>query len=338
MHNRFGLTISVGLLLVAGPVFGQTNSPLTFEVASVKPAAPLDVAKLAAALRDGGKPTVGMRVDPGRAEFIYEDLRSLIGIAYKLKRDQITGPDWMANERFDIIAKLPAGATRDDIPQMLQALLKERLKLDAHFEGKEHSVLALLVGKGGPKLPESKEAPSAIDENTPLKAGEIKIDDPDVGQVRMTFDPKSGGGTMNMGINGAVSYRMDLDTKVLHIDAQQMTMGGFVEMLTQLSQISGLGGRQVIDMTGLQRHYRIAIDISVADLVSVVRAQSSDLRNVPGGDASGATSPAPAVAADPSGGATIVGSLQALGLKLEQRKAVTRQLVVDHVEKQPVEN
>lgn len=96
-----------------------------------------------------------------------------------------------------------------------------------------------MVGKGGPKLRESKESPVAIDEDTPLKAGEIKIDDPDFGQVRMTSDPNTGGGTMNMGINGAVSYRMDLDTKILHIDAKQMTMGGFVEML---GQIAGLGG------------------------------------------------------------------------------------------------
>jgi uncharacterized protein (TIGR03435 family) len=275
-----------------------------------------------------------MRVDPGRVEFTYENLKTLISIAYKLKPDQITGPNWMANQRFDITAKFPAGATRNDIPQMLQALLRERLKLGAHFEGKEHSVLALVVGKGGPKLPESKETPEAIDENTPLKAGEIKIDDPEVGQVRVTFDPKSGGGRMNMGINGAVSYRMDLDTKVLHIDAQQMTMGGFAEMLTQLSHFSGLGERQLVDMTGLQGHYQIAIDISIADFVSMVRPQASDLQNVPGVDVSGATSPG----ADPSGGATIVASLQALGLKLEQRKAVTRQLVVDHVEKKPMEN
>jgi uncharacterized protein (TIGR03435 family) len=38
-------------------------------------------------------------------EFTYENLKSLIGSAYKLKPNQITGPDWMANERFDIIAR-----------------------------------------------------------------------------------------------------------------------------------------------------------------------------------------------------------------------------------------
>lgn len=83
MHNRFGLSISIGLLLVAGPAFGQTNSAMTFEVASVKPV-PLDpAAALLAAVRDGRR--LGMRVDPGRVAFTYENLKSLIGIAYKLK-------------------------------------------------------------------------------------------------------------------------------------------------------------------------------------------------------------------------------------------------------------
>ena len=337
MRNHFGLTIGIGLLLVTGRAFAQTNSHLTFEVASLKLAAPLDMAKLQAAARNGETPRVGMHVDRARVEFIYVDLKSLICVAYKLKPYQITGPDWMASQRYDIIAKFPAGATRDDIPQMLQALLKERLKLNAHVEGKEHPVLALVVGKGGPKLTESTEAPAAIDGNAPLKAGELKIDDPE-GQVSITIDPKTGGGSLNMGTRGVVSFRMDPDTRSLHVDARQMTMGGFVEMLTQLSQLAGAGERQVVDMTGLKGRYQISFDIPLADLVNMARAQGLDVPNMPAGDVPGGTPPSPAVASDPSGSTTLAGSVQALGLKLEQRKAVTNQLVVDHVEKTPIEN
>lgn len=68
------------------------------------------------------------------------------------------------------MAKFPAGATRDDIPHMLQALLKERLKLDAHVESREHPVFALVVGKGALKLAESTETPVAIDENAPSQS------------------------------------------------------------------------------------------------------------------------------------------------------------------------
>jgi len=35
----------------------------------------------------------------------------------------------MASQRFDIFAKLPDGASKDDVPQMLQALLEDRFKL-----------------------------------------------------------------------------------------------------------------------------------------------------------------------------------------------------------------
>src|SRR5664279_5507214 len=125
MRNITGLTIGAGLLFVTSVDFAQAPAAkMSFEVASVKTAAPLDMMKLAAAMQNGEAPKVGMHVDAGRVEFTYVDLKSLISIAYKLKPYQISGPDWMATTRFDIIAKFPSGATKDDIPQMLQALLE----------------------------------------------------------------------------------------------------------------------------------------------------------------------------------------------------------------------
>jgi len=93
----------------------QTNP--TFEVASVKPAAPIDMMKMAAAVRSGEMPRIGPRVDKARAEYTYMALRDLIVLAYKVKPYQITGPDWIASQRFDIVAKLPDGASKDDIPR-----------------------------------------------------------------------------------------------------------------------------------------------------------------------------------------------------------------------------
>src|SRR5271166_6289155 len=102
-NTTFGLTIA-GLLLVTGGAFAQTT-PKTFEVASVKPAAPIDMMKIAANMQAGGEmPKLGMHVDPGRVEFTYVDLKTLVSVAYKVKPYQVTGPDWMANQRFDIMA------------------------------------------------------------------------------------------------------------------------------------------------------------------------------------------------------------------------------------------
>jgi uncharacterized protein (TIGR03435 family) len=347
MRSNFGFVIGAGLLFVTGGAFAQTTahesvvggaaSKLAFEVASVKPAAPLDMQKLAAAMQNGESPKIGMHVTAGRVEFTYVDLKTLASIAYKVKPYQITAPEWMASQRFDIMATLPAGATRADIPQMLQALLEDRFKMVAHHESKEHPVLALVVGKGGPKLTESAEAPKPIDENTPLKPGEMTTDTPD-GPIRMTADAKNGGATVNMGAKGSATYKMDPATMSLRLVGQQMTMGGFVDMLNQFSQMGGTGGRQVVDMTDLKGYYQVAIDIPLADLIAMVRAQGMDVPNLPAAATPGVPAGA-AAASDPSGSSsTLYQSVAALGLKLEPRKAVIEQVVVDRAEKTPTEN
>ena len=61
------------------------------------------------------------------------------------------------------------------LPRMLQALLEERFKLAAHRDNQEHPVLALVVGKDGPKLKESPATTEPIDENAPLKPGEMQV-------------------------------------------------------------------------------------------------------------------------------------------------------------------
>ena len=182
---------AVCLALTATMAIAQTTP--TFEVASIKPAAPLDPAKVLAELQAGQMPKAGPHVDRARAEYTYMSLKELIVLAYKVKPYQVTGPDWVATQRFDIVAKLPDGASKDDVPKMLQVLLEERFKLAAHRESKEHPVLALVVAKGGSKLKEPPEASEPIDENAPLKPGEMKIETGQ-GPVRMTIG-KNGSAT-----------------------------------------------------------------------------------------------------------------------------------------------
>src|ERR1700689_1537871 len=166
--------ITIGLALIAIAALAQTKP--AFEVATIKPSPPMDVAKIAAAVQAGGKMPIGANVDSLRAEYKYLDLRSLISFAYGVKPYQITGPDWMATTRFDIVGKMPEGSKKEDAPKMLQALLEERFKLMTHRASAEHPVLALVTGKGGPKLQPSAGTPTAIDENAPLKPGESRMD------------------------------------------------------------------------------------------------------------------------------------------------------------------
>ena len=111
----------LGICLVLTGIAAWAQPKPSFEVATIKPAAPLDQAKIAAALQSGGKLPVGVTINARRAEYLYLDLKALLIYAYGVKPYQITGPDWMATTRFDIVAKLPDGSTKDDGPKMLQS-------------------------------------------------------------------------------------------------------------------------------------------------------------------------------------------------------------------------
>ena len=172
-------------MLFIGSVLAFAQTKPAFEVASIRPAAPLDMAKIMAAVQVGESPKMGPHVDAERAEYTYMALRDLIALAYGVKPYQVSGPEWLANQRFDIAAKLPAGASKDDAPAMLQALLADRFRLVIHRSSAEHPVLALTVGKGALKLKASVGTPVPLDENAPTNPGDIKMNTPD-GPIRMS--------------------------------------------------------------------------------------------------------------------------------------------------------
>jgi uncharacterized protein (TIGR03435 family) len=76
---------------------------------------------------------------------------------YDVKAYQVSGPAWMATERYNVIAKVPEGATKEQVNVMWQNLLAERFGVVLHHESKEFQVEELVVAKGGPKLKESAE-------------------------------------------------------------------------------------------------------------------------------------------------------------------------------------
>jgi uncharacterized protein (TIGR03435 family) len=93
-------------------------------------------------------------IDAGTMALRGLPLKPVLMEAFKVKMEQIEGPAWLESDCFDISAKLPEGATRDQLPAMLQTLLAERFKLDAHREDRPRSGYALVVDKGGPKFKE----------------------------------------------------------------------------------------------------------------------------------------------------------------------------------------
>jgi uncharacterized protein (TIGR03435 family) len=326
MRDRFAIGLITTLVVVNGAALAQTPAAKpAFDVASVRQSPPPDMQKMMQDLQAGKRPE-SVHIEGSRATFTYQSVKHLIAYAYKLRIYEVSGPDWMINDRFDIVARMPDGASKDDVPGMLLTLLQDRFKLAAHHEMQDQPVLGLMVGKNGPKLKESSETPPPLDETAPLKPGESVMDTP-TGPVRLTKNA-DGSTTYNMGTRGTFTLKFDGPTLSMHMTASHITMAGFAVMMTSLG---GGEGRQVVDMTGLKGNYEAAVDFSLMDLMSSLHDQGIDIPTGPPGGGGGD-------AADPGGGATVSAALEKLGLKLEKSRATVDRLVVDHVEKSPTEN
>src|SRR3954467_11166502 len=64
-------------------------------------------------------------------QYVHRDatLLSLIQEAYGVTNDMVAGPTWLPLDIYDVIAKVPDGATPATVNLMLQALLVERFAL-----------------------------------------------------------------------------------------------------------------------------------------------------------------------------------------------------------------
>jgi uncharacterized protein (TIGR03435 family) len=125
------------------------SAAVEFEVASIKPSA-LPGRGVNGVIRFGrqGGPGSG---DPGRITYTFTTIRDLIADAYGVGRSRVSGgQNWLDSEQFDIVAKVPEGATQEQVKVMLQNLLAKRFKLTLHREAKELPVYALVVGAKGP--------------------------------------------------------------------------------------------------------------------------------------------------------------------------------------------
>ena len=139
---------------------GQTPAKPEFEVASIKPSPePSGGGRM---MRMGGRGGPGSK-DPTRYTAQNMTMMDLLIQAYKVKRYQISGPEWLASAHFDINAKIPEGATKEEFGPMLQNLLAERFGLVVHHETRQMPVYDLVVfAKTGSKLKEHvEEAPSS---------------------------------------------------------------------------------------------------------------------------------------------------------------------------------
>jgi uncharacterized protein (TIGR03435 family) len=133
------------LLVVCAGAIAQPGP--AFEVVSIKPV----TRPTPEAIRDGtGR--IGFNIDAARVEIVGFPLAPVIARAFRVQLQQVDLHNFNDTQSFEIQAKLPEGATRDQVPEMLQTMLVERFKLVHHRETREYPVTVLTVGKSGTKL------------------------------------------------------------------------------------------------------------------------------------------------------------------------------------------
>lgn len=238
------LVVVILIVFVAGVAPSQpvSNTP-AFEVASIKQAAPTISHGI----------VVSMGGDPGRVNYTNVTLKNVLMRAYNVRTYQISGPPWLDTQRYDILAKVPDGAPKEQIPAMLQSLLAERFKMTLHRETKEQSVYALVVGKNGPKLKSAEEGGSGV-------AGP----GPNGGPA-----PK---GAVMISSNG-------------HLEARGATMAALSDLLSNLLD------RPVVDMTEIKGNYDIVLDVSTEDLAGLRKLAAGGPAHGPGTPAEAGPAP-----------------------------------------------
>lgn len=327
MSTRIILRLALlALAAAATATLAQTPaSAPTFEVATIKPAAPLNPRDIAQ-----GKVHLGMSVDGARVDIGALSIADLIRIAWEVKPYQVSGPEWMPTERFNILAKMPEGANKDQVPAMLKALLAERFRLSVHKENREHSIYALVPGKGGPKLEAaapSADSPAPSDNPPSAKTG-INIGTSE-GTVRLSRAPDGKGFEMNSPRTGAAKMTIGADG-LMHMDMARITMSSLAELLSRYLD------RPVIDETGIKGEYRVALDLSMQEMMRIAR--SAGIAGPGMGPMGPGVMGGVGAASDPGGGDSVFNAVQHLGLKLDPKKEPVETIVVDRVEKAPIEN
>ena len=284
--------------------------PTEFEVAEIKPAV--------AAPGDGGRGGGGgarPEIKNGRVYLPGITMKNLITVAWDINGDDmlVNAPKWMDSDRFDVIAKAPAGVAIGDLTPsrtavpvniealrpMLRTLLVDRFQMKVHMEDRPVATYTLVTAK-----PRLKQA----DPNTRTKW-----------QEGAATDSKDKNANASLG-------RL--------VTCQNVTMAQFAELLPGIAP--GYLHTQVVDATGLEGGWDFTFSFSPAGLFQLNQGRGGEEGGAAAGG--GAAGPVPE-ASLPSGALSLFDALtKQLGLKLEMQKRPTPVLVIDHVNQKPTDN
>lgn len=208
-------------------------------------------------------------------------------------------PDWVRNTRYDIEARAPGPATRDQMRLMVRNLLAERFQLKAHWETREAPVFSLVEekpGKLGPQLEPHPVSDNCAKTDLPEKASRTSTS----AQVLSALPIPCGWIAHLPSSSPDVRRFGGRDVTLALLGASMPAQTGLVAM-----------PRPVIDQTGLAGRFDFWIEWTPEDTGEVNNSET---------------------------GGTFRDALKnQLGLKLQPAKGPVQVLVIDHIE-QPTPN
>jgi uncharacterized protein (TIGR03435 family) len=253
------------------PALAAPPPQRSFEVATIKPSDPKNT------------PPESVDISPDRFQAVGMTLKELIKVAWDLNyaaNDQVAGgPPWVSTTRYDLDAKEDAALAAElsklsdhqqgvEIRAMLRDLITQRFSLRIHHETRQLAVYDLSIAKGGPRLlPAPDPAP--------------KPDSPQEKPHRwIRF----------AGVGRLEGFGADTST-----------------LITVLSMQPEIGGRLVLDKTGLTGIYDFTLKWTPDILLNASQAAANT---------------------DPS---LFTALQEELGLRLDPAKAPVDRIVIDSV-------
>jgi len=299
-------TTSLVLFVLGGLSYSQTaGKTLTFDAASVKltPMTPRDGRGRIMGGPSGG-PGTG---DPGRIHYADMSLKNLLMKAYDVRGFQIQGPSWLDTERVDVNATMPPETTKEQFRVMLRNLLVERFRITLHRETKASPIYSLMVAKGGPRMKES--SPVSPTKDNAGAAPSFPVPAQPIGPDGRPVRP----GLTLMLISGHAYWI-----------GKQETMVDLADRLT--TEV----GHPVTDATGLKGRYDFTM--------TYLREGMNPPNGLPPPSEVGRGALPDGLSEVDTSPDVFRAVKEQLGLMLKAGKGPLDMIVIDHIEKTPIEN
>ncbi len=220
---------------------------------------------------------------------------------FGVRNREISGPAWIDSSHYNVLAKVPPGATKEQVREMYRTLVSERFQVALHHESRTMTAYTLIVAKGGSKLREHMAAADAGPDDPPPADGKLRIGDDGFQVLRAST---LSGGLITLFRNGRAKMQ-----------------GNNVKISNLVDALSRLLDETITDETGLTSSYDVSL-IWTPDSM-----QMGGFRPPGKGDD------------DSEPGTSLFGAVQQqLGLRLAPKKVARDCLVIDRAEKIPTGN